>query len=126
MKLQVLNQFAQSLGGKCLSLSYTSQNEKLLWQCERGHTWFASAKSILYSRSWCPVCAKLSLVSLKEIAQLRGGSCLSTEYSNSKTKMLWQCTKGHQWYATAFSVKIRKSWCPVCYKVITNKKTMRG
>jgi hypothetical protein len=119
MILQRLYQLAHSRGGNCLSTSCTSQNQKLSWQCERGHNWFASTNSIIYSGSWCPVCAgnqKLSLAGLKELAQQRGGNCLATEYTNSKTKMLWQCQNGHQWYATAFSVKIRKSWCPECYK----------
>ena len=129
MMLQKLYKLAQDRGGSCLSVSCTSQNQKLLWQCERGHNWYASANSLIYSGSWCPVCAgnqKLSLAELKELAQQKGGNCLAIEYSNSKTKMLWQCLKGHQWYATAFSIKIRKSWCPECYKVTTNKKIISG
>jgi len=51
---------------------------------------------------------------MQEIAASRGGSCLSKTYINSKTKLWWKCGKGHRWASTAFSVKTRKSWCPVC------------
>jgi hypothetical protein len=117
-KMIKLQQIAQKKGGSCLS-PICLQREKLLWQCEKGHRWYAFANSIMYSGSWCPVCAgnmKLSLFELKSLAELKGGKCLATEYLNSKTKMLWQCQNGHQWSATAFSIKTRKSWCPECYK----------
>ena len=42
------------------------------------------------------------------------GLCLSTEYINSKTKMLWQCEKGHQWLAVWSHVNYSESWCPDC------------
>ena len=50
----------------------------------------------------------------------RGGKCLSKEYINGKTKLLWECSEGHQWEAILDSVK-RGSWCAVCKK--TKKKT---
>jgi len=51
---------------------------------------------------------------LQGIAMKKGGNCLSQKYSNNKGKLLWQCEMGHQWFATPFSIKVRKSWCPVC------------
>jgi hypothetical protein len=116
--IQRLQQIARTKGGFCLS-STCMHEQKLLWQCSKGHQWYSTANSVAYSGSWCPVCAgnqKLSLIELKGIAEQNGGKCLATEYINSKTKLPWQCHNGHLWYATAFSIKTRKSWCPECYK----------
>jgi hypothetical protein len=49
---------------------------------------------------------------VQEVASARGGQCLSA-YSNSQTKLEWQCGNGHQWWATFASVK-QGSWCPQC------------
>lgn len=124
--IERLRQIAKIKGGYCLSHYYSTQKQKLLWQCKDGHQWYATADSILYAGSWCPVCAgnlKLSLGELKKLAEQKGGKCLTKEYTNSKAKMRWQCQNGHQWYATAFSIKNRKSWCPECYR--NNLKTVR-
>ena len=48
------------------------------------------------------------------LAKSRGGRCWSKTYTNSKTKLWWECNKGHRWQASPFSVKQRKSWCPIC------------
>jgi len=50
-----------------LSLNYNSQNQKLLWLCERGHKWYASANSLIYSGSWCPACYEIKLKTIKKI-----------------------------------------------------------
>ena len=55
-----------------------------------------------------------NLMQLADIASSHHGKCLSRVYINCKEKLLWQCSFGHQWLATPFSIKIRKSWCPVC------------
>lgn len=124
--LKRLKFIASNHNGKCLSLHYQNIKQKLLWECRKGHKWFAAVNSVLYSGSWCPQCAnnrKLSLIELQRIAIQKGGRCLATNYKNSKTKLLWECMKGHRWYATAFSIKTRKSWCPQCY--IINSKTSK-
>lgn len=117
--LEKIQSLVHHRGGFCFSYKIENQNQKLLWQCAKGHQWRASAASILYSRSWCPVCAGNYILTIDEmykIAQSRGGQCLSKTYINSKTKLRWQCTEGHRWNATPFSIKIRHSWCPVCNK----------
>lgn len=57
---------------------------------------------------------KGSIIEMQEIAKSRGGFCVSKKYINSKEKLWWKCFKGHRWQSTPFSVKVRKSWCPVC------------
>ncbi len=55
------------------------------------------------------------LAELQAVARERGGTCLSTEYVNAKTKMLWRCKKGHEWEATSHTVKNKKRWCRRCF-----------
>ncbi len=115
--LRRLKKIALEHNGKCLSVNYKSIKQKLLWECEKGHRWRTTINSILYSSSWCPECAgnrKLSLIELQHLAIQKDGRCLATHYLNSKTRILWQCKQGHQWYASALSIKNRNSWCPKC------------
>ena len=48
------------------------------------------------------------------LAQNHGGECLSNEYVNSKTSLLWRCVKGHEWAAAPFTLRNRGTWCPYC------------
>src|SRR5438876_1213383 len=57
--------------------------------------------------------ARNKLEDAQRIARKRGGRCLSTRYSKSAVKMLWQCAKGHEWEAVAPSIKMG-AWCPFC------------
>ncbi len=117
INIQQIQQLAKVKGGLCLSDTFHNQNTKLLWQCKKGHQWYSKAGSVRNLGIWCPVCAgnlPLTIEQMQEIAIQKGGKCLSGEYINSKTKLIWQCKKGHRWEASPFSIKTRKSWCPVC------------
>jgi hypothetical protein len=46
---------AAERGGRCLAERYTNSQEKLEWECQRGHRWLASFNSIKQG-SWCPEC----------------------------------------------------------------------
>jgi len=52
---------------------------------------------------------KLTIEEMQRIAESRGGKCLSEKYINNRTKLKWQCEKGHIWEAAP-----RRSWCPYC------------
>ena len=52
-----LQAHASALGGRCLANSYKNSYEKLPWECKVGHTWEASAGSVLHHNTWCPECA---------------------------------------------------------------------
>ncbi len=54
------------------------------------------------------------LIEMQLIAKQCGGECLSEQYINNKERLLWKCGRGHRWYSSPFSIKIRKSWCPQC------------
>ena len=104
--------------GKCLSSVYINAFTPLRWQCEFGHIWATEPRQVKYRNAWCPICAKdktrLGLAKMQALAAERGGECLSTEYVNSRSSLLWQCAAKHQWSAAPTNVKGRKSWCPTC------------
>ncbi len=116
---------AAERGGKCLSKEYVNLYAKLLWKCGEGHQWEAIPHSISRG-SWCPKCAVIrrtgSIKDMQGVVAKRGGKCLSTEYVNSSTKLLWECGEGHQWEAIPQSIS-RGSWCGECYRFKQRGKT---
>lgn len=55
------------------------------------------------------------LKTLQEIANKRGGVLLSKFYYNNRTKLTFQCSKGHLWKSRPYRIKIG-DWCPECYQ----------
>ena len=43
-----------------------------------------------------------------------GGRCLSKSYINAKTKLEWECSEGHRWWATPSNIRHIGTWCPKC------------
>lgn len=58
--------------------------------------------------------ASSSLNIVKKLAVKQGVKCISTEYVNNRSWMMWQCKAGHTWKATFFNVGVKKPWCPHC------------
>ena len=54
---------------------------------------------------------KGTIEEMQELAAANGGKCLSTEYVDSKSKLIWQSAEGREWMATPDSVRQGK-WCP--------------
>ncbi|CAE7214141.1 unnamed protein product [Symbiodinium natans] len=118
--LRDLQGHAAARGGKCLAAEYAGMSVKVLWQCEKGHTWRARANSVLNGKSWCPFCAKsgaLGLERLRSHAARRGGQCLAKDYKNARTKVQWKCGSGHLWRAFVSDVIYKGTWCPECRKI---------
>jgi hypothetical protein len=86
---------------------YKVGREKFIWD----------SSSVYHSR------AQL-IKKMKEIANSRGGRCLSKRYINSVTKLEWQCEKKHTWYATPQSIT-QSSWCPYCHGYYRTIEEMR-
>ena len=129
-KIEDFQKIAEDRGGKCLSPKYVNTRTKLEWECKNGHKWKATPKSIK-NGTWCPKCAIVNLKStikkMQQFAIRKGGKCLSEEYVNAKTKLEWECKKGHRWFATPDNVtRERGTWCPKCalenLKKISNNK----
>lgn len=129
VRLSELTHIASERGGTCLSSIYHNASEKLLWRCEQGHEWHASANNIKRGK-WCPFCCGLRiwapdtnesgarLEQLRASAKERGGLCLAKHYEGQSKKVLWKCAKGHVWSAKPSHILHSRSWCPECAKTI--------
>ncbi|MCK5561674.1 MAG: zinc-ribbon domain-containing protein, partial [Thermoplasmata archaeon] len=113
-KLKECQELAKSKGGECLSKRFISAHSNLWWRCKEGHEWEAKPSRVK-SRTWCPFCAGKyqTIEDMQNIAKSRGGKCLSKEYINTKTKLRWKCSEGHEWDATPNMIK-NGTWCPIC------------
>jgi|GEM_PF-1128623 len=57
---------------------------------------------------------KHTLEYMQEVAGLRDGKCLSSEYINLVSELQWECSEGHVFKQLPAKVIHRNSWCPVC------------
>ena len=117
-EIVALQAVAAERGGELLSTTYLGIFEKLEWRCANGHVFSAAPNNVKNSGSWCPRCAGRgqSISDMKALAAKRGGDCLSDEYVDSKTSLLWRCAEGHTWEARPTNVKLG-TWCPHCATV---------
>lgn len=92
-------------------------NQKLKLQCAQGHL-INTCPFYLRQGVWCTGCSveslRDSLHSMQALAAKCKGVCLSSEYINWRSKLLWQCEQGHIWEATSDFVKAG-NWCSICY-----------
>jgi hypothetical protein len=127
-----MQRLAANLGGKCLSTNYVTVGEKLQWQCAAGHKFWSLPALVLHGR-WCPACAgrqRLGLQELRRVARLKGGRLLSASYVDSSTPLLWQCARGHTWWAAPGGVKPGKydpgNWCRRCHTLSRTGRPRRS
>jgi hypothetical protein len=110
-------EYADRHYGKCLSAFYKNGKTNLEWSCKNGHIWIASFTNMRCNDSWCKKCMensrKLSIEDMIDLATKKGGKCLSINYENSRSKIQWQCSKGHIFYKLANDVR-QGGWCRQC------------
>ncbi|WP_456088836.1 zinc-ribbon domain-containing protein [Paraburkholderia ferrariae] len=113
-----IDRTAAERGGGCLS-AYVDRDTALEWQCEEGHRWSAPWFRVKKGQ-WCRQCAvkarTRTIEQMQELAQSRGGRCLSTVYPGPHGKIEWECSLQHVWLASVNSVW-RGSWCPECARM---------
>ena len=117
-EMQVL---AKSRGGKCLSKKYVNARTKLEWECAEGHQWMTTPSKIKNRGQWCPECGRkkrgmkrrLGIDVMHEIAEKKGGKCLSKKYVNSWSHLEWECSEGHRWRSKPNNIRSGK-WCAEC------------
>jgi len=114
-EIQKIKNIAASKDGYCHSTKYTWHNCKIDLSCCFGHKWATTATAIK-SGHWCPICAHKTTITIEDMQQIandRGGLCLSDEYQNNHIKLKWQCSCGNIWNATYNAIQ-RGDWCPKC------------
>jgi hypothetical protein len=126
--LEEMQNIAAARGGKLLSKFYVNSETKLHWRCAEGHTWEAIPNSIKRG-SWCRKCGfsrsamkrAHTIDEMQALAKAKGGVCLSVNYRNIKSRLLWRCAAGHEWETQA-SVIVGGHWCPQCEKLRLGRK----
>ncbi|PGK52133.1 hypothetical protein CN918_30545 [Priestia megaterium] len=117
--IEQMQKIAKSRGGRCLSTTYKNKEAKLTWECAEGHVWEATAGSVHNRNSWCPTCnrqnrpKKYTFKDIQAFAKPYNGKCLSTEYSDIREPLKWQCENGHTWMAAPSHIK-SGNWCSAC------------
>lgn len=129
--------FAKANQGACVSATCADSRSILIWECADGHRWEASYHYQTRQRTWCSKCrtpargrtprvsrtnprrsrAQIRTEGLKrahDIAQSRGGRCLSKIYRTQSDHLQWECAKGHRWKARTGNIIQVGSWCPIC------------
>jgi hypothetical protein len=122
--LEALASQAKQLGGRCISPIYLGSKGIHEWECANGHRFAMSFHSVREG-SWCAVCkpgrtSKRSIVHMQQLADERGGTCVSRQYIDSSTELEWECAYGHKFHKKPNYVR-QGSWCTVCSKA-TRKK----
>ncbi len=100
-------------------------HRKVWWQCEHGHEWQTIVKSRV-AGTGCPVCAnKVVLPGINDLETCeptlasqwhpeKNGSLKPNQvFRGSKTKVWWQCSRGHEWQAS-IEGRAHGTGCPVC------------
>jgi hypothetical protein len=118
---------AHAKQGICLSVEYVMARAHYRFRCQKGHEWETTGCRI-FRGAWCPSCAhdrnRLSIDQMRQLAEQRGGRCLSEHYKNVATKLRWECHLGHQWHAVPSTV-LQGHWCAACAYLnrITNPRS---
>ena len=97
--------------------------KKLLWRCGEGHDWMATVVDRSRGVS-CPYCSNqkvlpgfndLATVNPELAKQVSPDSRIKAEdvTAGSEKKILWRCSKGHEWLARAYS-RSNGNDCPKC------------
>jgi hypothetical protein len=121
--LTIARNAANKKGGECLSVRYLSNEKKLSWKCQYGHTWKSSFSSVVSQGTWCPKCGieerakklRYSINHVRKIVESKGGKLLSQRYESRNTRVKVQCENGHKWEPTAGAI-FNGSWCTDCRK----------
>ena len=111
--------YAESKKGKLISTKINEKKDYVEWECSAGHLWSQPLSSTLFNRSWCAICSgntPRNLQVLIDIATLRGGKVLSTEYVNVDATYDFECSLGHRFSNQFKQVEKRGQWCPTCNK----------
>ncbi len=114
-------EYAKNHGGVCLSERNVNGRRIFHWQCDKGHEWSSALKDMKSRNYWCRKCAakkraeksKLTIGMMQKLAEEKDGICLSLDYIDNKTYLVWRCNMGHEWDAPPSSI-ISGRWCRKC------------
>ena len=65
------------------------------------------------------------LLRVRQVAEERGGECLSKRYVSSPSKLRFECAAGHRWRAIGSNIVHLGQWCPRCATTPTEEYRQR-
>ncbi len=101
-------------GGKIIK--FDNLVGKITIECFKGHQRTIGQQGVLSGTFGCKECSgkqTLTIEIAQEAAAKKKGKCLSTEYKNCYTNLIWECQEGHQWKAGLKSIR-NGHWCKSC------------
>lgn len=109
-----IKELGKDKGFSLLSEKYFNNRQVLVWKCDKGHILKKPLKSLLKTNFYCKDCfLDKRLCLAKNIAQKRGGQCLSTSYKRSNLKLDFVCNFGHVFSISYDNLK-QNHWCSEC------------
>lgn len=118
VSLQIVKEYVEQYGGTLLTTEYKGWKEPLEIECENGHQWTTSWRSLnRCNKLGCRQCviegSALNFDDVKQDIEAKGYKLLSTEYKNAHTKLQIECDEGHQYSVTWNKFK-NGCRCPEC------------
>lgn len=117
-KEKINQRIAASGRGAVMVGDFTTTEDKSEFECEKGHKWLATPRSVLSGNN-CPHCARQARLS-KDVVNKRlvlagRGIKLISGYANNREKAKFECDVGHTWLASTSNV-LTRSGCPHCVR----------
>ena len=117
--IETIHYFAEENGAECLSKEYIPR-KKIKWRCKNGHVFEKKIEECKVT--FCVQCNKdkkkperLKVFNeLRNYARSKGGDCISQEYINCRTPLVWICKNSHIFEGKCDQVKKRKKFCTIC------------
>ena len=115
LTIDLCRNVALSRAGKCLSDEYVDTKTNMEWECNLGHTWYASFNNVKVG-TWCPYCAgkyNVDIGVVESIVKSKSGTIIGGSVKNSRDRLRIKCENDHIWDIAYFNLKNGR-WCPVC------------
>ena len=113
-------------------VEYTGMTKPMTWKCDKGHKWKATPKTIIYTNSYCRICAnkktalkqshdKNSILEQVDVHNREYPNKMVIvddvgNYKNNKSQIRWVCTSGHKWSSSLGNIINNDAGCPICAK----------
>ena len=97
------------------------------WICKNNHSWQASPKQRTVDGKTCPICLSLGFKFPKLLDEWNHEKNSEIDpmmiHAGSKTKVWWECSQGHEWFAGIGSRSLGNRGCPKCSRSLAAEKT---
>ena len=111
-------------------------NQKIWWQCSKGHEWHATVASRA-AGSGCPYCYGRFASKTNNLANKYPELVKEWDHEKNKgfhpsdftphvgKKVWWRCKKGHSYQALIYNRSRNKSGCPICAQDANRKHSIK-